>query len=384
MVLSIIYEICATIFSAKNFKISNDQTGLTRSAVFLIFFIVVHAVGNLHVSKGPDDFNGYGYFYVRLYRTSFGFPSEFSVGVCLVECAITQLRWFGEDLGYWFDVAHMALPSTSFYSDLRQTLSLTHAEISDGSAPSCYSAAAAQCPHSGTSNFVPMSSARKWRNCTLSALRPWYKGDLVAHLAVLPNNHEDKAVFRDVFEHLGRSLSPEKHLRHWCWPLRPARVRTLKTKPSVSWRRLTSSSTPSVPSDSSCGSMVWNSTSTSVFKGRPDDFNGYGYFYVRLYCTCLGFQANIVEEYVLLSVLEHIFVGFEEDSRSEVNLTCSTGTIISMFDCTVHALDSRRTSSRNTCCLSVLQQFFVGLKRTRGQKLSSGLMSGQSSLAITG
>ena len=46
MILSIIYEICATIFSAKNFKISNDRTGLTRSAVFLIFFIVVHAVGN--------------------------------------------------------------------------------------------------------------------------------------------------------------------------------------------------------------------------------------------------------------------------------------------------------------------------------------------------
>ena len=110
-------------------------------------------------------------------------------------------------------------------------------------APSC-TRCGAQCSYSGTSNFVPMSSARKWRNCTLYALRPWYKGDLVAHLAVLPNNHEDKAVFRDVFEHLGRSLSPEKHLRHWCWPLRPARVRTLKTKPSISWWRLTSSSTP--------------------------------------------------------------------------------------------------------------------------------------------
>merc|ERR1711904_440464 len=27
----------------------------------------IHAVGNLHVFIGPDDFNGYGYFYVRLY-----------------------------------------------------------------------------------------------------------------------------------------------------------------------------------------------------------------------------------------------------------------------------------------------------------------------------
>ena len=32
LVLSIIYEICATIFSAKNFKISNDRTTLARSA----------------------------------------------------------------------------------------------------------------------------------------------------------------------------------------------------------------------------------------------------------------------------------------------------------------------------------------------------------------
>ena len=65
----------------------------------------------------------------------------------------------------------------------------------------------------------------------------------------------------------------------------------------------------------------------------PDDFNGYSYFFVRLYCTGLGFQANIVEEYVLLSELLHIF---------------------------------------------------AGLKRTRDQKLSSGLMSCQWSLAVTG
>ena len=62
-------------------------------------------------------------------------------------------------------------------------------------------------------------------------------------------------------------------------------------------------------------------------------FNGYGYFYVRLYCTRLGFQANIVEAYVLLSALQHIF---------------------------------------------------VGVKWTRDQKLSSRLMSGQLILALTG
>merc|ERR1712226_1730886 len=74
--ISILYEVCATIFTAKNIKISNDRMGLTRSAILLILFIVIHAVGNLHVFKGPDDFNGYGYFYVRLYWTGFGLPAN--------------------------------------------------------------------------------------------------------------------------------------------------------------------------------------------------------------------------------------------------------------------------------------------------------------------
>ena len=65
---------------------------------------------------------------------------------------------------------------------------------------------------------------------------------------------------------------------------------------------------------------------------RPDEFNGYGYFYVRLYWTGFGFQGNIVEEYVLLSASLNIF---------------------------------------------------VGLKRTWDQKLSSKVWSGQLNLAIT-
>ena len=59
----------------------------------------------------------------------------------------------------------------------------------------------------------------------------------------------------------------------------------------------------------------------------------HGYFYALLYCTGLGFQANIVEEYVPLSASQHIF---------------------------------------------------AGLMRTQDQKLSSPLMSGQLSSAITG
>jgi len=74
--VAVIWEVCATIFSVKNFKLSNDRVGLTRSAILLILFMVIHAVGNLHVFMGPDDFNGYGYFYVRLYWTGFGLPAN--------------------------------------------------------------------------------------------------------------------------------------------------------------------------------------------------------------------------------------------------------------------------------------------------------------------
>jgi predicted heme/steroid binding protein len=76
LLLAIVMECLKTIFVNKNFKISNDRVGLTRSAILLILFMVIHAVGNLHVFLGPDDFNGYGYFYVRLYWTGFGLPAN--------------------------------------------------------------------------------------------------------------------------------------------------------------------------------------------------------------------------------------------------------------------------------------------------------------------
>jgi hypothetical protein len=76
MVLGFMKEILFTIVPQKNVVLTNDRSGLTRSAMFLFLFIVIHAVGNLHVFLGPDDFNGYGYFYVRLYWTGFGMPAN--------------------------------------------------------------------------------------------------------------------------------------------------------------------------------------------------------------------------------------------------------------------------------------------------------------------
>merc|ERR1712014_489979 len=76
MVLGFMKEIIFTIFPQKNITITNDRVGVTRSAMFLFLFIVIHAVGNLHVFLGPDDFNGYGYFYVRLYWSGFGLEAN--------------------------------------------------------------------------------------------------------------------------------------------------------------------------------------------------------------------------------------------------------------------------------------------------------------------
>ena len=57
-----------------------------------------------------------------------------------------------------------------------------------------------------------------------------------------------------------------------------------------------------------------------MFKG-PDDFNN-GYFYIRLNCTGLGFQANIVEENVLLSALPAFFSVFFLAARHPADFDC--------------------------------------------------------------
>ena len=63
LIVLFLVEIFSTIFLIQNFtKGLHDKSGLTRSAVFLIVFILIHGLGNLHVYAGPDAFNGYAYF----------------------------------------------------------------------------------------------------------------------------------------------------------------------------------------------------------------------------------------------------------------------------------------------------------------------------------
>merc|ERR1712087_921370 len=103
-VLGFMKEILFTIVPQKNLVMTNDRIGLTRSAMFLFIFIIIHAVGNLHVFLGPDDFNGYGYFYVRLYWTGFGFEAniveEYILLAALLHVAVALKRTWDISIKY--------------------------------------------------------------------------------------------------------------------------------------------------------------------------------------------------------------------------------------------------------------------------------------------
>merc|ERR1712137_582828 len=103
-VLGFMKEILFTIVPQKNLVLTNDRIGLTRSAMFLFIFIIIHAVGNLHVFLGPDDFNGYGYFYVRLYWTGFGFDAniveEYILLAALLHVAVALKRTWDISINY--------------------------------------------------------------------------------------------------------------------------------------------------------------------------------------------------------------------------------------------------------------------------------------------
>eukprot|EP00747_Dinoflagellata_sp_TGD_P115919 gnl/TRDRNA2_/TRDRNA2_172256_c1_seq1.p1 gnl/TRDRNA2_/TRDRNA2_172256_c1~~gnl/TRDRNA2_/TRDRNA2_172256_c1_seq1.p1 ORF type:complete len:361 (+),score=64.18 gnl/TRDRNA2_/TRDRNA2_172256_c1_seq1:70-1083(+) len=67
-----------TVFFTGNLKFNfdSDRRGTIRSAIFLIVFIIIHAVGNVHLFSGPRDFNGYGYMYDRLHWTGLGLDAS--------------------------------------------------------------------------------------------------------------------------------------------------------------------------------------------------------------------------------------------------------------------------------------------------------------------
>merc|ERR1712031_130011 len=113
MVLGFMKEIVFTIFPQTNITLTNDRIGLTRSAMFLFLFMIIHAVGNLHVFLGPDDFNGYGYFYVRLYPSGFGLPAniveEYVLLAAMMHVAIALKRTWDISINYTIASGKMSL-----------------------------------------------------------------------------------------------------------------------------------------------------------------------------------------------------------------------------------------------------------------------------------
>ena len=88
-------------------------------------------------------------------------------------------------------------------------------------------------------------------------------------------------------------------------------------------------------------------------RGPPhpiDVFNGYGYFFRSFVLYMSSIPGEHCRRKRAVDCVTAHLRGFEEDSRSEVNLAFSTGTVISMFVPTVHAFDSMQKSSRNVYC----------------------------------
>lgn len=56
--------------TAGNFKLDNNRNGTMRSAIFLLTFTIVHALGNfVDMLGGPDELNGEGYLFDRIHWT---------------------------------------------------------------------------------------------------------------------------------------------------------------------------------------------------------------------------------------------------------------------------------------------------------------------------
>merc|ERR1712107_920659 len=107
MVFAFMREVVLTIFWQGSLTLApakNSRIALTRSAMFMFLFIVIHAVGNLHVFLGPDDFNGYGYFYVRLYPSGFGLPAniveEYVLLAALLHVSVALRRTWDISINY--------------------------------------------------------------------------------------------------------------------------------------------------------------------------------------------------------------------------------------------------------------------------------------------
>jgi len=80
---NVILMLLRTIFFTGNIKLDNNRNGTMRSAIFLLTFTIVHALGNfVDMLGGPNELNGEGYLFDRIHWTgAFGMVKGWSVSI---------------------------------------------------------------------------------------------------------------------------------------------------------------------------------------------------------------------------------------------------------------------------------------------------------------
>ena len=94
-------QLVRTIFFSGNFKITldNNRNGTIRSAIFLITFIIIHALGNfVDMLGGPNELNGEGWLFDRIHWTG-GWPPGW--WGCFVGCVKQTLSDFPGAFARW-------------------------------------------------------------------------------------------------------------------------------------------------------------------------------------------------------------------------------------------------------------------------------------------
>ncbi|KAF4759208.1 hypothetical protein FOZ63_031254, partial [Perkinsus olseni] len=61
MIWMFVIDTLKTIFSIKNYKVLSDKSGLERSAIFIMVFVTIHALGNINLLISDRSFEGYAY-----------------------------------------------------------------------------------------------------------------------------------------------------------------------------------------------------------------------------------------------------------------------------------------------------------------------------------
>jgi hypothetical protein len=137
MAFSWIRELIKSIFSGGNFVLSfkGERAGLARSALFLVFFILIHALGNTHIFLGPDDFNGYGHMFVRLYWTGFGLQmnivEEYLLLAALLHIMVALRRTWDINMGYTLSSGKLNLAITGVLLIIYMSIHLTQFRLAD-------------------------------------------------------------------------------------------------------------------------------------------------------------------------------------------------------------------------------------------------------------